>query len=273
MNDRIGQDEDRLVHKHTDDDLTVPSRRAEAPPGFEESRRGAPLEHHDGSADALPDRPGDRHDDILGGDSSPTALGGSDGTLTPASAHQANRMNPADPAHSADPAHPTHSADQVEPADPARQADWINATDPAHSADPTDPADQVDQVDQVDPADRTDRVDPEAAVHDDRSRPAHPVASPAADGALFDQDAEEVRHRWQEVQTGFVDDPRDSVTRADSLVAELTDSLHAALEARTTELRSRWRDTDRHDTEDLRTALRDYRALLEQLLDLSTGTR
>lgn len=224
MNDRISQDEDRLVHKHTDDDLTVPSRRAEAPPGFEESRRGAPLEHHDGSADALPDRPGDRHDDILGGDSSPTALSGSDGTLIPASAHPTDRMNTADPAHSADPAHPA------------------------------------------------DLVDPEAAVHGDRSGPAHPV-TPPADGPLFDQDAEEVRHRWQEVQTGFVDDPRDSVTRADSLVAELTDSLHAALEARTTELRSRWRDTDRHDTEDLRTALRDYRALLEQLLDLSTGTR
>ncbi|MEU0516434.1 hypothetical protein [Streptosporangium sp. NPDC006007] len=234
MNDRIGQDEDRLVHKHSDDDLTVPSRRAEAPPGFEESRRGAPLEHHDGS----------------------------DGTLAPASAHQANRMNPAD---SADPAHPTHSADQVEPTDPARQADRMNPADPAHAAEPADRADQVDR------ADRVGRAGPEVAVRGDR--PAHPAASSAADGALFDQDAEEVRHRWQEVQTGFVDDPRDSVACADSLVAELTDSLHAALEARTTELRSRWQDTGRQDTEDLRTALRDYRALLEQLLDLSTGTR
>ncbi len=102
-----------------------------------------------------------------------------------------------------------------------------------------------------------------------RTGPAHPAHA----GSLFEQNSQEVRRRWQEVQTGFVDDPREAVERADSLVAEITGSLRAALEARTSELQARWKGDDRNDTEDLRTALRDYRALLEQLLDLSTGKR
>ncbi|MEU6742880.1 hypothetical protein [Streptosporangium sandarakinum] len=96
--------------------------------------------------------------------------------------------------------------------------------------------------------------------------------SPTGGGPLFEHDADEIRRRWQEVQVGFVDDPRDSVTRADALLEELVGSLRTALERRTASLRQRW-DGDEHDTERLRTALRDYRATLEQLLNLSSGTR
>ncbi|MET9067402.1 hypothetical protein [Streptosporangium sandarakinum] len=96
--------------------------------------------------------------------------------------------------------------------------------------------------------------------------------SPTGGGPLFEHDADEIRRRWQEVQVGFVDDPRDSVTRADALLEELVGSLRTALERRTASLRQRW-DGDEHDTERLRIALRDYRATLEQLLNLSSGTR
>ncbi|MFF5212527.1 hypothetical protein [Streptosporangium sp. NPDC000396] len=113
----------------------------------------------------------------------------------------------------------------------------------------------------------------DGAPGDNRSGPARATAAPADGGFLFDQDPGEVRRRWQEVQVGFVDDPRDSVERADALVEEVTSSLRNALEARTTELQSRWKNIGHDDTEQLRTALRDYRAMLEQLLDLSTGTR
>ncbi|GAA3426238.1 hypothetical protein GCM10018953_34210 [Streptosporangium nondiastaticum] len=96
--------------------------------------------------------------------------------------------------------------------------------------------------------------------------------SPTGGDPLFEHDADGIRRRWQEVQVGFVDDPRDSVTRADALLEELVGSLRTALERRTASLRQRW-DGDEHDTERLRTALRDYRATLEQLLNLSSGTR
>ena len=97
---------------------------------------------------------------------------------------------------------------------------------------------------------------------------AHTMAGP-----LLDQDSDDVLRRWQEVQAGFVDDPRDAVQRADSLLDEVASSLRNALEARTTELQGRWKNTERNDTEDLRTALRDYRTTLEQFLSVSAGMR
>ncbi|WP_433256046.1 hypothetical protein ACQPYK_16180 [Streptosporangium sp. CA-135522] len=126
------------------------------------------------------------------------------------------------------------------------------------------PDDMPDRDQAVVPADRSD------LAHDTA---AHDTAAHAADGFLFDQDPDEVRRRWQEVQTAFVDDPRDSVERADSLVAEVTTALRTALESRTADLQGRWKNSDHNDTEQLRTALRDYRATLEQLLALIHGTR
>ncbi|GAA3085056.1 hypothetical protein [Streptosporangium carneum] len=141
---------------------------------------------------------------------------------------------------------------------------------PGHAPDrdPLNPAYQVDPSHQTDPEDPANPA-PATAGQAERPGPAHPAHT----RPLFDQDSEDVRRRWQEVQASFVDDPRDSVERADSLVTEITDSLRAALEARTSDLQGRWKGAERNDTEDLRTALRDYRALLEQLLDLSTGKR
>ncbi|MET8054951.1 hypothetical protein ABZU75_46035 [Streptosporangium sp. NPDC005286] len=97
--------------------------------------------------------------------------------------------------------------------------------------------------------------------------------APATAETLFDHDSDDVLRRWQEVQAGFVDDPRDAVQRADSLLDEITTSFRNALEVRTTELQGRWKNTEKNDTEDLRTALRGYRTTLEQLLNISAGTR
>ncbi|MFC4060082.1 hypothetical protein ACFOWE_17390 [Planomonospora corallina] len=98
--------------------------------------------------------------------------------------------------------------------------------------------------------------------------PAAGARSPAR-LSLLDADPEDVRRRWQQVQVGFVDDPRGAVERADSLLGEMTEAIRAALESRTSDLRSRWRDGRDDDTERLRTALRDYRSVLEQLLELA----
>ncbi|MFF0579733.1 hypothetical protein ACFY19_01050 [Streptosporangium saharense] len=126
--------------------------------------------------------------------------------------------------------------------------------------------DDRDVPDPAHPADLSSEGDlPTADVR------ATPADAPANEG-LFDQDPDEVRRRWQEVQASFVDDPRDSVERADSLVTEVGDQLRAALEARASGLRDRWQDAEGGDTEGLRTALRDYRALLDRLLDLTSGS-
>ncbi|GAA3032139.1 hypothetical protein [Streptosporangium longisporum] len=119
-------------------------------------------------------------------------------------------------------------------------------------------------------AGRPDDVLDEGSGFTDAERPVTPATGSPI---LFDQDSEGIRRRWQEVQTSFVDDPRQAVERADSLLDEVTSSFRSALEARATELQGRWKNIEKNDTEDLRTALRDYRATLEQLLNITARTR
>jgi hypothetical protein len=85
---------------------------------------------------------------------------------------------------------------------------------------------------------------------------------------------------------GFVDGPRDAVEEADQVLEELAARLTDAVDRRRRTLRGSWQETakgkgdggkDRAtaatsaptvDTEQLRLALRDYRALTERLLHL-----
>ncbi|MFI9383637.1 hypothetical protein [Kutzneria sp. NPDC052558] len=97
-------------------------------------------------------------------------------------------------------------------------------------------------------------------------------ASPREAGAstadlLFDQaDAARFRERWREVQTGFVDDPKRAVQDADVLVAELMREVASAFSQRKRVLEGQWREGSDAETEDLRLALRGYRAFVDQLL-------
>ncbi|OUC94241.1 hypothetical protein [Streptosporangium minutum] len=239
MNDRH---EDRLVHRNDDDELNVPPQRAdEVTPGFQEPRPGGTLpDRHDGpGGDLGNDLDGDRLREPGEGrhDSRHDDRSGALGQDTPVDVTGRHDV----PGDVHDRAH-----------DDARDSvhdDLLDADAPTVIADR--PGDVPGHG--------------QAGPHSDRTDPAH--------GPLFDQDAEQVRRRWQEVQASFVDDPRDSVERADSLVGEITTSLRTALETRTAELQGRWKNGDQSDTEQLRTALRDYRGMLEQLLDLANGTR
>ncbi|MWA05296.1 hypothetical protein F8568_043655 [Actinomadura sp. LD22] len=83
---------------------------------------------------------------------------------------------------------------------------------------------------------------------------------------LFDPaDAERFRQRWHEVQSGFVDDPAESVRAADALAAEAVEALSRSAG---THRRALSDEAARHgapDTERLRLALRGYRDLLERI--------
>ncbi|MBH0775933.1 hypothetical protein [Nocardia bovistercoris] len=82
---------------------------------------------------------------------------------------------------------------------------------------------------------------------------------------LFDEPTLDLlRTRWRELQGSFVDSPRDAVTRADDLVAELIHQLTAAYAERKDALVEGWPEGS--DTEALRHALRSYRAFFNQLL-------
>lgn len=80
------------------------------------------------------------------------------------------------------------------------------------------------------------------------------------------EDAERFRSRWQEIQTGFVDEPQRSVEEADTLVAELMQRLASTFSEERSKLESQWAGGGDASTEDLRVALQRYRSFFDRLL-------
>jgi hypothetical protein len=84
---------------------------------------------------------------------------------------------------------------------------------------------------------------------------------------LFSGDVQrDFRTKWQNIQTGFVDEPRHAVEQADELVAGLMQQLAQSFSDQRAELEKQWEQTDKVSTEDLRLALRRYRSFFERLL-------
>jgi hypothetical protein len=84
---------------------------------------------------------------------------------------------------------------------------------------------------------------------------------------LFAEDvAVEFRARWDVVQRGFVDDPRQSVRAGDELVAQVIKSLAETFSGQRASLEGE--RADRASTENLRLALRRYRSFFERLLSI-----
>jgi len=99
----------------------------------------------------------------------------------------------------------------------------------------------------------------EPAVNRRGDGPEHP--------ALFaDHEAADLRKRWSDVQTGFVDEPRRAVEAADHLVADVMKRLAEGFAAERTTLEHQWDRGDSVTTEDLRVALQRYRAFFDRLL-------
>jgi len=91
--------------------------------------------------------------------------------------------------------------------------------------------------------------------------------SAGAHGPLLPTDqTERLTVRWQEIQTGFVDRPRESVEHADALVADLMQRLAASFSHEREQLEAQWDGGDDVSTEDLRVALTRYRSFFDRLL-------
>jgi len=89
----------------------------------------------------------------------------------------------------------------------------------------------------------------------------------ASEVQLFsDEDTEEFRNRWAEIQRGFVDNPRSVVEDADRLVADLTQRITTQFSEERTVLEAQWDRDDDVSTEELRVALKRYRSFFERLL-------
>ncbi len=111
-----------------------------------------------------------------------------------------------------------------------------------------------------------------AGTGTDNSRPEQDQGS--GDGGdhpspLFpNEDANELRQRWDAVQASFVDEPRRAVEDADSLVAGAMKRLAETFAEERAALESQWDRGDNVSTEDLRLALQRYRSFFSRLLSM-----
>jgi hypothetical protein len=83
---------------------------------------------------------------------------------------------------------------------------------------------------------------------------------------LEGDDSRRFHDRWQQIQTGFVDRPRESVEEADQLVADLMQRLAGQFAETRSNLERQWEGDHDVSTEDLRVALTRYRSFFERLL-------
>jgi hypothetical protein len=78
----------------------------------------------------------------------------------------------------------------------------------------------------------------------------------------------DLRSQWSKVQTGFVDEPRQTVADADKLVASVMQRLAEGFAKERSGLEKQWDSGNNVSTEDLRVALQRYRSFFDRLLKL-----
>jgi hypothetical protein len=75
-----------------------------------------------------------------------------------------------------------------------------------------------------------------------------------------------LRRRWESVQVGFVDDPRQAVSEADLLVSSAIDEIMSGFSDHRRRLESSWQKGAEASTDELRDAFRRYHSFFERLL-------
>ena len=102
-------------------------------------------------------------------------------------------------------------------------------------------------------------------VEQPQTRGAQPETS--MEGTLFETaELTGLRSRWNDVQAGFVDDPRKCVQSADGLVADVVQQLTNGFSNARSNLEEQWARGEDISTEDLRLALKRYREFFERML-------
>ena len=128
----------------------------------------------------------------------------------------------------------------------------------------TDQQEQEGQQEQTEQQEDTGQTEHEEQAQQETRRDEE---QDGQDEALFaDDEAQSLRSRWEDVQRGFVDEPREAVQKADDLVSDLVEQLTKGFAETRSGLEEQWNKGEEASTEDLRVALTRYRAFFQRLL-------
>lgn len=95
------------------------------------------------------------------------------------------------------------------------------------------------------------------------------VAQTESSSPLFPgNELENLRKRWSDIQTAFVDEPRKAVEQADGLVASAMKRLAEVFSEERSKLEKEWDRGGDVSTEDLRVAFQRYRTFFQRLLSV-----
>src|SRR5919204_14548 len=83
-----------------------------------------------------------------------------------------------------------------------------------------------------------------------------------------EHELQDFRSRWDQIQIGFVDEPRKAVQDADNLVASTMKRLAEIFSDERKKMEGQWDRGDDVSTEDLRVALQRYRSFFNRLLTM-----
>jgi hypothetical protein len=110
--------------------------------------------------------------------------------------------------------------------------------------------------------------DPQASAPRGAPEPVHGAAQDIDEAGSLLPDGEETdfQRRWEDIQTRFVDDPRQAVEDADALVAGVMQRIAEGFAQARDGLEGQWSRGEDVGTEELRVALQRYRAFFRRLL-------
>lgn len=113
---------------------------------------------------------------------------------------------------------------------------------------------------------QTQQQDPDGVLRPDDAGTDPGSGSATNQPLLSADDGEGFKDRWEQIQVRFVDEPQASVKEADALVTELMQRLADRFAQERGRLESQWERGEEASTEDLRTALQQYRSFFRRLL-------
>jgi len=120
----------------------------------------------------------------------------------------------------------------------------------------------------AEPSSATVRTDPPAAQTEPSGTETGMSTDQSRTNSLFADDTSGFRSRWDDVQAAFVDDPKECVQKADTLVAEVVEQLTYGFSEARSRLEAQWSRGEEASTEDLRLALKRYREFFQRLLSV-----
>jgi hypothetical protein len=123
-----------------------------------------------------------------------------------------------------------------------------------------------DEAPHIGPASQMPATSSSGALSSARQTPASRDDNPAFAPLFAEDELRDFRARWDQVQTSFVDEPRNAVEQADTLVAAVVKRIAEQFAEERAKLEQQRDRGDNVSTEDLRQGMKRYRTFFDRLL-------